>query len=161
MKPGTFFCHARNLTMTKLLPLALLAVALAPAPEKTKTDKERIQGAWAVVGVEGEGKALKEGPIYDHVKDMKLTFTDDAVSNSNSPGDKGSFTLDPEKKPPTLDLVVKSADGQIQEKLLMLYELKDETLRLCASPMPNADRPKEFTSKGGQIILTLKREAKK
>jgi uncharacterized protein (TIGR03067 family) len=147
--------------MTQLLPLALLAVALAPAPEKTKTDKERIQGAWVITAIEAEGKELKEGPIYENLKDLKLTFKDDSVTNSKSPTDKATFNLDPDKKPPALNLVVKGANDQVQENLQMLYELKDDSLRLCAVPMPNADRPKEFTSKGGQIILSFKREEKK
>ncbi len=43
----------------------------------------------------------------------------------------------------------------------MLYELKGDVLKLCAVPMPNAQRAKEFNSKNGQLVLTFKREEKK
>jgi hypothetical protein len=41
----------------------------------------------------------------------------------------------------------------------LLYELRGDTLRLCGS-RSGEPRPKEFTSKDGQFILTLKRGEK-
>jgi uncharacterized protein (TIGR03067 family) len=93
------------------------------------------------------------------LKDAKWTFKGDTLK---SPlwHEKVvvTFTLDPAKKPPTIDVVVKTEDSK--DTVPMLYVLKDDTLKLCTGGAPG-ERPKEFNSKGGQAILTLKREEKK
>jgi uncharacterized protein (TIGR03067 family) len=151
--------------MKKLLPLMLMGVALVAAggtaADKPKTDKECLQGGWAVTSVEVDGQAVRDGPIAEHILPIKLTFKDDTVTNSQKPEDKGQFTLDPEKKPPTLDLVVMSDTNKEAEHFSMIYELHGDVLRLCSYPKGGSERPKEFTSKGGSVIITLKREVKK
>ena len=150
--------------MQAFLPFAVLSLALiaapAPDPDKPKTDKENIEGVWTIVTVEQDGVELKDGALFDNVKDMKLTFKGDAVTNSKHPEDKATFTIDATKKPPTMDLIVKGSSDEVRESMLMLYELKDDTLKLCAV-MAKDKRPTEMTSKNGQLLLILKREAAK
>jgi uncharacterized protein (TIGR03067 family) len=139
--------------MKYLFPVAVLAIALAPADKKT--DKELLQGAWVVVTIEAQGEVVKSGDLFDRVKDMKLTFKDNAVINSHHPDGKGTFKLDPDKKPPALDLVMTVAQETRTHRAI--YELKGDTLRICSSP-GEGERPTEFTSKGDLLILTFKRE---
>ena len=146
--------------MKYLMPLGVLAVVLVAADkpaEDKKTDKERIQGTWVVTGVEAKGAALKEGDLFDQLKDMKLTFKGDSVLNSKHPDDKATFTIDPDKKPPTLDIEV---GPPRKDTMRMLYQFKDDnTLQLCGSK--SEERPKEFGSKDDQMVITLTREVKK
>ena len=147
--------------MKKLWPLALLAVVLVaadkPAADK-KSDKDRFQGAWVVTGVEAKGEAVKDGETFNQLKDMKLTFKDDAVINSKHPKDEATFKIDADKKPATIDVNIKGREG---DSMRMLYEFKDDTtLRLCGSKK-ETERPKEFGSKEDQLVITLKREDNK
>src|SRR6516225_4721461 len=115
--------------MKYVIPLALVAIGLI-ADDK-KSDKERIQGTWVATGVEAKGAAVKEGDLFEQVKDMKLTFT-----------------IDPDKKPPTLDVEI---GPPRKETMRMLYRFKDDnTLQLCGQK--NDERPKEFGSKDDQIV---------
>jgi uncharacterized protein (TIGR03067 family) len=143
--------------MKQLLSLAVLAAALVAAdkPADKKTDKVHLQGAWVVVAIEAKGEVVKSGDLFDQLKDMKLTFKDDAVMNSRHPDGKGTFKLDPEKKPPALDLVV--TVGKETRTHRAIYELKGDALRIC-SALGEGERPTEFTSKGDLIILTFQRE---
>jgi uncharacterized protein (TIGR03067 family) len=146
--------------MKYLMPVALIAVMLVaadkPAADK-KTDKERIQGTWVVTGVEAKGAAVKEGELFDKVKDMKWTFKGDTIINSKRPDDKATFTIDPDHKPPTLDVEI---TAPAKHSMHMLYQFKDDnTLQLCGSQ--DEKRPKEFGSKDDQMVLTLAREVKK
>jgi uncharacterized protein (TIGR03067 family) len=148
--------------MSRLLLLAIVLIATdAPPADKAKTDKERLQGTWAVDTVESNGDVLKTGDYYTNVKDMKLTFKGDTVNNSKKPNDDATFKIDPDKKPPTLDIFVKGEKDVTT--LLMIYEFKGDTLRLClaAEEKMETEHAKEFTSKNNQLLITLKREEKK
>jgi uncharacterized protein (TIGR03067 family) len=46
----------------------------------------------------------------------------------------------------------------VEDKIMLLYELRGDTLRLCWRGSSREERPKAFTSKGGQYILTLQRQ---
>jgi uncharacterized protein (TIGR03067 family) len=142
--------------MKYFVPLALLAVALVAAdkPAGKKTDKELLQGTWVVVTIEAKGEVLKAGDLFEQLKDMKLTFKADAVINSRHPDGKGTFKLDPDKKPPALDLV--ATDGKETRTHRAIYELKGDTLRIC-SLRGEGERPTEFASKGDLILLTFER----
>jgi uncharacterized protein (TIGR03067 family) len=143
--------------MKYFVPLALLAVALVAAdkPADKKTDKELLQGAWVVVTIEAKGEVLKAGDLFEQLKDMKLTFTGDSVTNSRHPDGKGTFKLDPDKKPPAVDVVM--TVGQETRTHRAVYELKGDTMRVC-SARGEGERPTEFTSKGDLLILTFKRD---
>ena len=149
--------------MTKLLPIAALAVTFVvagqpadkpaadnPAPDK-KTDKELLQGAWLITAAEMDGKPFKE--LTD--KKTTLTFKGDAVIDSAHPDEKATFKIDADKKPPVLDLKIVRANET--QTVLAIYELKGDTLTLCMADNEK-QRPKEFTSKGENMLLTLKRQ---
>jgi uncharacterized protein (TIGR03067 family) len=161
MGPVPIFCTHGVRPVKHLLPLAALAVALGaadkPAADK-KTDKDRIQGTWVVTGVEAQGAAVKEGDQFDQLQDTKLTFQDDAVLNAKHPDAKATFTLDPDKKPATIDVDVQ---GREQALSRLLYEFKDDNTLLLCCGKNLAERPTEFGSKDDQIIITLKRQEKK
>jgi uncharacterized protein (TIGR03067 family) len=141
---------------------------LIPRLEERRTDKEIIQGTWVHTSVEYDGAEMKDGPEFAAVKDAKLSFKGDTLSLSGGGGEgpkggprKGTFGLDPDREPPTLDIVITDpAKGPEAITVLLLYEVSGDTLRLCGSRAEGA-RPKEFTSKGNRFILTLKRVPKR
>lgn len=145
--------------MKKLLPLVLLAFAAVAADKSVqKTDKERIQGTWVVTALEVDGKEEK-GKAFEAFKKGKVTFKGDSFIHSLAPERMSAFRLDPDKKPAALDLEV---TDPAKATFRFLYEFVDDnTLRLCSSTKDAALRPKEFTSKGAQVITTYKREVKK
>jgi uncharacterized protein (TIGR03067 family) len=53
------------------------------------------------------------------------------------------------------------ADGDLKgEKVLGIYALDKEELKLCISDRKNGERPKEFVSRDGTTLLVCKREKK-
>ncbi len=141
--------------MTRILPLAVLAVFLVAAdkpadnkPTDKKTDKDSLQGTWILTRAEVNGEAVK---LPDKAT---LTFKGDAVDNSLHPDDKWTFTLDPDKKPPTMDF--KITHGTETETQLAVYELKGDTLIVCIEKKEKG-YPKAVASKEGNMFLTLKR----
>jgi uncharacterized protein (TIGR03067 family) len=143
--------------LMSLAGLAVIFLAVCTSAADKETDKERIQGTWVFAGVEVKGAAVKDGEVFDRVKDIKWTFKGDRVINSKQPDDKATFTIDPDNKPPTLDVDVSSPR---KHSLRMLYQFKDDnTLQLCGSK--SEERPKEFGSHGDQMVITLTRQVKK
>jgi uncharacterized protein (TIGR03067 family) len=136
--------------------LLTLLVLIGAVQDKPQDDRDRIQGLWTVSAAEVDGLEVKaDSEAWKGFKDLKLTFKGDRVSNPLFK-QEGLFALDSKATPHTLDLIVLK-DGK-SKVLALLYELNDDTLRLCLPIDPDKpDRPKEFTSKKGQIVLTLKR----
>jgi uncharacterized protein (TIGR03067 family) len=156
--------------MNHLLPLAVFAATLVAADNSgsdqpiagklvSEYDKERIQGTWAVTAEEVDGEEIKEGPRFEDRHDLKLTFKGDVVTNSKD-SDQLKFTLDEGKRLLTFIYVFQLDNRQVKQKIVALYELKSDTLRLCLAGSLTGPGPKEFTSKNGQIVLTFKREPK-
>jgi uncharacterized protein (TIGR03067 family) len=146
----------------RLLSLTLVVfVSPALADDKAdskKSDKERLQGTWAVAALEADGKEVK-GETFEAFKKGKVTFKGDSYSHSLAPDRVVTIALDADKKPAALDLEV---TGLAKAVFRYLYEfVDDDTLRLCSSAKDAAARPKDFTSKGGQVIVTYKREGKR
>jgi RNA polymerase sigma-70 factor (ECF subfamily) len=114
-----------------------------------KTDKDMLQGAW--VAESGETGGQKVG--QEKVKAVKITFEGDKIEIVGLMQDKGkgTFTLDPTKKPKTIDLRIPG-----EEDVAGIYEFDGKTFKLCLNTA-GMERPKEFTGKGRQILLILKR----
>ena len=73
---------------------------------------------------------------------------------------KAKITLDPSKKPKTIDYLV--SDGPTKgQKLLGIYEIEGDTLKSCFGA-PGAGRPTEFSGKTGQrrTVSVWKRDKK-
>lgn len=114
------------------------------------SDKERLQGTWVITATEFDEEMVDCSGIKD-----TWTFTGDTIS-TDDPTDKTLFVLDSRRRPPMLTLV--DDFGGKKVPVATLYEFKCDTLRICLTDRDPTAGPKEFTSKGQQLILTFKRQ---
>jgi RNA polymerase sigma factor (sigma-70 family) len=121
--------------------------AAAEKEEKPKTDKEALQGVWITKSGERNGEKFNDTQTMAW---EKLVFADDKVTLKGTEEREMTFTLNPDKKPKEIDLMI---NGHTFE---CLYELKGDTLKLAIG-VPS--RPGELESKEA-ILLVLEREKK-
>ncbi len=138
----------------------LFAFGFANADE-AKQQAEKFKGTWGAIsyvqGGQGEEEktAPQESPVRWVFKGDNVTFLADVEGASP----KGSFKLDPSKKPKAIDIVFPAAPGDKQgQTVLGIYELDGDTLKLCYDP-EGTKRPAEFKSKAGSklILVVFKR----
>jgi uncharacterized protein (TIGR03067 family) len=115
--------------------LGFAALGLADAKE----DGKAIQGTWVPISAELGTEKLPE----EALKDMKLTLTDGKYSvEFGKMLDKGTFTLDPGKKPASMD--IEGTEGPNKGKTFpAIYELSGDSLKVCYDLAGKA-RPTEF-----------------
>jgi uncharacterized protein (TIGR03067 family) len=138
----------------------IFGLALADdADDAVKKDRKKIEGTWRATSVEIGGMKMSE----DDAKKITVVNRADGswtlLSEDKEVG-KGTSTIDPSKKPKTIDLEMTS-DGTTNTHL-GIYELGDKTRKLCFAP-PGKPRPTEFTSGSGSevILVTFERVEEK
>jgi uncharacterized protein (TIGR03067 family) len=120
------------------------------ADDVSKSDRDKLQGAWLTVSLINDGKTLvddksptKPGPatvlIYEGEKWI-IKVGDKAVAS-------GVFKVDSTKKPKEIDIFDESGMTNAQTKL-GIFELDGDTYRYCLAPA-GKPRPTEFASKPG------------
>jgi uncharacterized protein (TIGR03067 family) len=131
---------------------ALLTLTLFVTADATK-DAANLEGTWVVVAASSGGKPKED------IKGDKVTFKDGAIMiKTKEKDEKGTYKLDPGKKPTEIDITEEGA----QKPMLGIYLLEGDTLKLCIMPGEGKQRPTEFASKEGseQMVIELKREKK-
>jgi uncharacterized protein (TIGR03067 family) len=122
--------------------LATVVVAAARAEDKeaVKKDSEQLQGEWSMLSPDGSGETIPDSKRVCKGDETTVTFGGQLMM-------KAKFTLDPSKKPTTIDYSV--TDGLNNGKTLLgIYELDGDTVKFCFSA-PGKDRPTDFTAKPG------------
>jgi uncharacterized protein (TIGR03067 family) len=153
--------------MTKyVLAVFGTALLLSPVPaadkDDAKKDQEALQGTWRPVSSEREGKDqgddAKEHVLFIFEKD---TFT---VKQGDQVLLKGTFKLDPSKKPKAIDMTVTEGrrDDDKGKELHGIYELTKDGLKWCTAGPGGTDRPKEFSTREriNHMLVTLKKDKK-
>jgi len=169
--------------LKKALPQCNIESDYGSIPPAAKSDNELILGMWRGVSVEMNGQKMPQ-TILDMMKPT-LTITAEKVT-SKAEGDgakeflsiavksglltkdaatvaekggEGIYHLDSAKSPKTIDIVTL---GGARKTALGIYTLDGDTLKLCLSIDPDkvAERPKEFSTKEGEmrVIVTFKRQ---
>ncbi len=145
--------------------LTVLVVGLLIGAENkkgdAKKDQEALQGTWQPVTSEQAGKDQSED-----AKEYRLIFDKDTftVKKGDEVVVKGTFKVDPTKKPRTIDMTV--TEGRREEdkgkEMHGIYELTKDGLKWCTSGPGGTERPKEFATKEGtrDLFVTLKKEKK-
>jgi uncharacterized protein (TIGR03067 family) len=112
-------------------------------------DAKTIQGSWKPVTAELAGQ-----PMTDTVlKSISLKLDNGKYEASvGGQSDKGAYTLDSAAKPKGMTITGTAAPNS-GKTFPAIYELKDDTLRICYD-LSGAKRPTEFkTAAGTQLYL--------
>ena len=120
-----------------------------------KEDAKMLEGIWIPVTGELAGEKFPDEilkTIKLEIKGDKWTVTVDKAT------DKGTATIDATKKPKEMDLVGTEGPNK-DKKILAIYELTDDTLKICYA-LDGKERPKAFATKQGTMgfMLTYKRQ---
>ncbi len=128
------------------------------AKEKViQKDHRRIEGTWRITSLEINGKKSKDDDAE------KLTVVNDgkgtwSVRSEGKAISRGTSTLDPTKKPKTIDFTPTEGGGK-GDQFRGIYQLGKNTRKLCFAPA-GKDRPTEFSSTpdNQHILVTFERE---
>jgi uncharacterized protein (TIGR03067 family) len=148
------------LAVTWLIAAQLGAVPNRPSPkDKLKAEMKALQGTWAFVSGELDGKTIPEDQYKQNAPKLVLEGTKFVVRiNTGDITQEAVCKVDPAKKPRTIDLTIVSGEfkGKTQ---LGIYELKGDTLRFCFARPGKKPRPTAFTTKpnSGHKITVTKR----
>ena len=149
---------------TKIIPIAFLiwlatvtiSSTAAADNEAVKKDMARLQDEWSMMSGTADGQPMPE----EMLKQMKRSCKGDetTVTTGGQIFLKAKITIDPSKKPKTIDYQM--TEGFTKgKKQLGIYEIDGDTLKSCFAK-PDAERPTDFTSKPGEgrTLSVWKRE---
>jgi uncharacterized protein (TIGR03067 family) len=138
--------------------VVLALVGADGAQDAAKKEMTRLEGEWSMVSGEIDGQALPEELRKGAKRVAKEGET--IVTINGRLFLKAKFTIDPTKKPKTIDYTF--TDGPTKgKKQLGIYELDGDTVKFCFSA-PDKDRPADFTAKegSGRTLSVWKRSMK-
>lgn len=147
-----------TLKIAFVIGFATVSVSPAGADENeaVKKDMAQLQGEWSMVSGSADGQPMPSGML----KQMKRVCRGDEATTTMA-GQvfiKAKFTIDPSKKPKTIDYLMTGGFTKGQ-KQLGIYEADGDIFRSCFGK-PGAERPTDFTSKpgDGRTLSVWKRE---
>jgi uncharacterized protein (TIGR03067 family) len=128
-------------------------LSAADKDDAAKKEMKKLEGTWKVVKEELNGSDLplsEDKPTLLILKGDRFTLKiGDTVEAA------GTGVVDATKKPRTVDLTL-SEGSEKGQTMKAIYELKGDELRVCIAP-PGKERPTEFSSKDGCMLLVTKR----
>jgi uncharacterized protein (TIGR03067 family) len=142
-----------------LLIAFVVAVGTAGADDAAiKKETALLEGEWMMVSGEANGSALPDAMVKTGKRSAKDGET--TVKFGDRVFLKAKFTIDPNKKPKTIDYAM--TEGTTKGKThLGIYEIDGDTVKFCFAA-PGKDRPTEFSSKeGSEYTLSVWKREKK
>jgi|SRR5260370_27176617 uncharacterized protein (TIGR03067 family) len=128
-----------------LLPAgAALVMADDKKDDAVKEELKKFEGTWKLVSSEHDGEKAPDDAIKTAkamAKGGQVTLSVDGKTVMEA-----DFTIDPTKKPKTIDATVTTAGPDKGKKTLGIYEIDGDTMKICFS---DKERPKEFSAKKG------------
>jgi len=124
----------------------------------SKAELDRFVGTWKGVSMTTDGKEMPKA----EAEGVRLVV--EGAKYTLKMGDQeieGTHKLDPAKKPKEIE-AVRSKGPEKGEKMLGIYELTDDTFKVCFAAPGKTERPKDFKSEAGSgnRLLVFKREKK-
>jgi len=141
-------------TVTWFLLAGVLLASDDANCDAIKAETKNLEDTWVVESVvrDPREKGPNEGQGIRCVikSDKALAY----LPGQTQPAGTLAIKFDPTKAPKTLDL---KPEGE-QDTVVAIYELKDDTLRVCSAPL-GKPRPNELSAKAGtgQSLVVLKR----
>jgi uncharacterized protein (TIGR03067 family) len=149
----------RRGSLSRNLAMVVLATALATGAagqENSRSDREKLQGAWTCVYMERNGKAI---PVEKY-RDGRLVMEGDTFTYTDRKHlvSRGIRKLDPTKSPKALDDT--HAEGVFKGRTYLgIYELNDDTFKTCNGSF-GQPRPTSFvTTPGSGLLLVVYKRA--
>ena len=143
-----------------VLAVSLLPLAAYSQDDAVKKEREKFQGLWQVVSSEEDGNATPDFIVQAlkiEIKGDQITLkgVEDLVKKFG----KITLVIDPSTTPKILDFKI-DAGSEKNNLFEGIYEMKDGTLKICASTRNGGNRPDEFKTKAGsnRALFVLKRE---
>ena len=140
----------------RLLPIVLLALFALTFTATTRADDlKAMEGTWKVASAEAGGKAVES----DDLSALVVTIAGDHYTAKLKEGlEAGTVKLDETQKLKTMD-ATKTEGFEAGKVIKAVYELKDDTMRVCYA-MDGGERPTELATKDGSqwLLITYQRE---
>jgi uncharacterized protein (TIGR03067 family) len=140
--------------------LALVPMSFAIRDDSVKTEFAKLEGVWQVVSHQTEGKAANEEhwtKVHFTFKGNELTFKGDDILSKKAA--KITLVIDPSTTPKVIDMSIVAGEfkGTVLEGI---YEIKDDSLKICFRNEEKKNRPNDFTTKddSGLVLFVLHRE---
>jgi uncharacterized protein (TIGR03067 family) len=138
-----------------LIVLATFTISLvfAADDEAIKKDLAQLQGEWTMVSGSADGQSMPD----EMLKQMKRVCKGDEITvmMGQQVFLKAKLTLDPSKKPKTIDYEM--TEGYTKgKKQLGIYEINGDTFKACFSS-PGSERPTELKAGDGLTFSEWKR----
>ena len=139
-----------------LTAMAVISSAEDSKDEAIKKDRKQLEGTWRVVALEVDGNIAGA----EDVKKITVVIGADGSWSLNSEDkdvSQGTSTIDPSKKPKTIDFTVTVGDDKDKQSL-GIYEVAENSLKFCVTSS-GKERPGDFSSAPGseRILLTFER----
>jgi uncharacterized protein (TIGR03067 family) len=153
---GRSRAYRSSYPMKTLIVATILAGSLVTGAEGASDDTNSLEGEWIYESVETQGMPPKKSELFKtaEIKGRKLVF----IGAGNL---EFTFEIDRNKKPKTIDLLAKDADGN-PVRYLGIYELKGDTLRLCHNRSADrTERPSAYDTEKEPISVLVLRRSKK
>jgi uncharacterized protein (TIGR03067 family) len=150
----------RNVWVRPLDDQAFLYEPVVSQEELIQKDRKQIAGTWRAIAVTVDGNKGGEEDVKKIVvvngADGTWSLRVDGVEIS-----QGTSSIDPSKKPKTIDFTPTQGEGKDQLHL-GIYELGEKTRKLCFAPA-GKQRPAEFSSTAGSehILVEFERVEEK
>jgi RNA polymerase sigma-70 factor (ECF subfamily) len=148
-----------TVTLTRLASASESQIAAVGPPvqpaaaggDEAKTDRQKLQGSWAVVAVTENGREIAEDEVK--ARNAEIVFAGDKLTvQIRGKAKEFTYRLDPARKPRHIDMV---EDGMTSKGI---YLLEKGTLKICMAK-DNDERPAEFTapSDSNRVLLVLEK----
>jgi uncharacterized protein (TIGR03067 family) len=145
----------RLTTLLLFVATGLMLRADPPAPDRAKNDVARLQGTWAIVSVEIEGKPL----AMDDLKSARLIVQGKQYSFKLGKTElEFTYKLNVSQSPKAIDLI--GAAGQEKGKVYQgIYKFEKDRYTICRGTTPERRRPTEFVTRpgSGHMMVVWKR----
>jgi uncharacterized protein (TIGR03067 family) len=132
--------------------VVLTTSPLMAAHDDVQKELEALQGKWKTVAGEVAGQPFPN----DGVPAFSMVIAANGKATGQTPQEEFQFTitLDPRHNPKTIDNLHESGE-QKGKRQYGIYKLEGDKFTVCVTPRgsPEADRPKEFTTKGTTNVV--------